>query len=131
MPIVNKKTKKQLASQKETELIGDRKDCSNEAIEWNLGPNLAAMDCPCTCSLSVSRVLVPVGMWQINHCYYVMIHIIAKYKTLHLLLLLGIVCFVWLLGVSAVAALLSSSLSLVCIRENCVLYGPCVANSFT
>ena len=37
----------------------------------------------------------------------------------------------WLLGVSAVAALLSSSLSLVCIRENCLLYGPRVANSFT
>ena len=51
--------------------------------------------------------------------------------TSHLLLLLGIVCFVWLLGVSAVAALLSSSLSLVCIRENCVSYGPRVANSFT
>ena len=39
--------------------------------------------------------------------------------------------FVWLLGVSAVAALLSSSLSLVCIRVNCILYGPRVANLFT
>ena len=40
--LFNKKTKKHLASQKETELIGDRKDCSNEAIEWNLGPNVPA-----------------------------------------------------------------------------------------
>ena len=29
-----KMSKKHLASQKETELISDRKDCSNEVIEW-------------------------------------------------------------------------------------------------
>ena len=62
-------SKKHLASQKETELISDRKDCSNEVIEWNLGLNLATVDCPCTCSLSESLAQVPVGMWQIVNCY--------------------------------------------------------------
>ena len=34
------------STKKKSELIDDKKDCSNEAVERNSGPNMAVMDGP-------------------------------------------------------------------------------------